>query len=197
LGNSTHGASANFRTNAIANNPNTAFGYSFEYPSDLEPIEEYIELEKSDHVFFAHKAGTPEYEIRFGIKAVYPGYLDNLPTVKEALASGNLEKFATYLWDSNKNDSNPDTQDRTVTDLKKTTINGREAYTFTVTKKLTIGKGEAKGQDGSTNYVLNTWQDFLREQQITVIEEGNRFFMIHYPVTYTEGQTILNSLRFQ
>lgn len=175
---------------------NTSFGYTLSYPTDLEPIEEYTELEKSDQISLAYKPGTPEYEVRFGVKAVYPGYLENLPTVKESLSTGNLNQFATYLWDSNKNDINPDTKGRTVSELNKITINGQEAYTFTVTKLLTIGKGEAKNQDRSTNYTLNTWQDFQREQQITVMTHNKRFFILFHPAAYSEGTAIVQSIRF-
>lgn len=162
---------------------NSTFNYSLRYPSDLEFIEEYIELEKSDQIALAYKPGTPEYEVRFGLKVVYPGYLDSLPTVKEALASGDLEKFATYLWDSNKGDV------RTVSELKKTQVGEYDAYTFSVTDKLTIGKGE-------THYVLNGWQDFKRDQQVTVLEHENRFFITYYPAAYTEGQEILQTIEF-
>lgn len=175
---------------------NTTYNYSFRYPSDLEFIEEYMPLEDSDQVALAHQPGTADYEVRFGVKTVYVGYLDNLPTVKTALAAGNLEQFATYLWDSNKNDVNPETKGRTVSDLQKKQIGDHEVYTFTVTDKLTIGKGEANNQDGSINYVLNGWQDFKREQQIMVLKNSNRFFIVYYPAAYAEGEEILRSLTF-
>lgn len=176
---------------------NTSFGYSLKYPVDLEFIEEYTALETSDQVALAYKPGTADFEVHFGLKAVYPGYLDNLPTVKEALAANDLQKFATYLWDSNKNDINPETQGRTVGDLKKVQIGNHEAYTFTVTKFITVGKGEAKNIDGSTNYTVGNWQEFKREQQVTVIAGNGKFFITHYPAAYTEGQEILRSITFQ
>lgn len=175
---------------------NSTFGYTLSYPTNLKPIEEYTDLENSDQISFAYKPGTPDYEVRFGIKAVYPGYLDSLPAVRESLANANLEQFSTYLWDSNKNDINPETNGRSVSDLKQGQVNDRPAYAFTVTDRLTIGKGEAKAQDGSINYPLNTWQDFKREHQITVFEHNSRFFIIFYPTAYMEGRDILQSIKF-
>lgn len=106
-------------------------------------------------------------------KSGYPFYVDI------DYSSKSLETFTNDLWASNKNDTNPYVQGKSVSEITKTTINESTAYQFTVSKSFVTSYG---------GYVLD--EPFL----FTVFATASGTKLIsRIPVADRHRDTILNS----
>ncbi len=127
-----------------------------------KPLDTWELITNKKHGFSYHRP-----------RSGYPFYVDIDYSTK------SLEAFANGLWTSNKYDTNPYAQGKSVSEIMKTTINESTAYQFTVSKSFVTSHG---------GYVLD--EPFL----FTIFATATGTKLIsRIPVADRDRDTILNS----
>lgn len=91
-----------------------------------------------------------------------------------------LEEFSKKLWDTNKNDTNPNV-DKKTSELVKTKIGKYDAYKFTLIGSFKSDK-ETYGLDTETTYVI--------------INNGKDNYLFHYTTGNKYSEDILDTFAF-
>ncbi len=130
---------------------NEKYGYSFKYRGDLT------------------------------VDGFYTNHLTVEPAFSETETSIGLEKYAHDLWEINKNDVVPNIPNHKVSDLEKTTQNGRTAFSFTA---------EGSFKDQHSAYVLDE-----KTTYILTANQNNNIFIIHYPTDSEISKEIFSTLK--
>ncbi|MEK7636986.1 MAG: hypothetical protein AAB402_01165 [Patescibacteria group bacterium] len=163
---------------------NTAYGYTFKYPNDVDSDVYGNEYGKQASV--ASSVGVPGSLVNnvrqsalFSVEAANPRYSNP----NDAALKLSLKDFATKVWEGNKNDKNPNIPNKEVGDLTETTVAGQVAYSLTVT-------GSFKDYIGDGGYVLN------EEHTYYIVEYGGNKYLLWHPSAQTRSKAILSTLTF-
>lgn len=169
---------------------NRPFLYEVKYPPNIvvHTIDLYGEISDTKEVLFSGDKGSFVVQVERPLfhrdYALEKNSLNRAQTKEryETLSLG-IEAFSKKIWQEQIDDKNPNIRNKKVGELQKTTIQGREAYKFTLTKTFS-------GLFGGEALWPNLYQFIITESP-----SGDKFIM-RYPVGDQVSESILETFKF-
>lgn len=155
---------------------NKKYNYSFKHPqgSSVWSNQYATDEDEAFNVYLSSK------QTRFHVETQDPEMYSNSPAVIKTMKLP-LKEFAQEIWKQNKEDTNPNIQNKEVGQISQTTVGGKLAYQFTLTGSYHDERG---------GYVLEKKYLYL------FVENNGLNFMTWLPADDSTARTILESLKF-
>ncbi len=111
---------------------NDTYGFSFRYPENLSVTSNQLRTKAEE----ANELSlTGDKKVYFSLHG--PLSKTGCDERIGKASSLDLKQYVNNIWEANKNDKNPNIQNKTVGNINNITINNNDGYSFTLTKSYT------------------------------------------------------------
>lgn len=152
------------------------YNYSFKHPQGSSVGSNQYATDNDE----AFNVSLSSNKTRFNVEAQDPEMYSGSPTVINTMKLP-LKEFAQEIWRENKEDTNPNIQNKEVGQISQTIVGGKVAYQFTLTGSYYDERG---------GYVLEKKYLYL------FVENNGLNFMVWLPADDSTARTILESFKF-